>query len=352
MNISTPQISTIKIILHFILVILIVYFIWTSGGMDSPFSFLFFFPLVTSTFYLNKNITRNIAIFITLAMVIMISIGHMNTMDDTPLIGHIIQTIFMAIISYYIYRIVVLAIQHKVEKEEASKRLGEMEQVDRLKQDFLSVAQHQLRTPLSGVKWVLESMKSDTTLSSDTISLLDAGLIRVKDSIAIINNMLKTVEDNSGLLTLEKEPTDIVGILQALIAELNFIALKKNSKVIFTSPQSLIIFADRDKLKAAINNIIDNALKYSPNSVVNVSIEENEKDVSVTVKDNGIGISKNDLPYVFERLHRGKNAVMIEPDESGVGLYTSKRIIDLHGGSISVVSDLGKGTTVKVALPK
>lgn len=320
--------------------------------MNSPFVFLLFFPLVTSTFYLNKNITRNIAIFIIIAMAFMIFVGHIDIMDETLLIRHITQTFFMAIISYYIYRIVVLAIQHKNEKEEASKRLGEIEQVDRLKHDFLSVAQHQLRTPLSGVKWALESVKSDTTLSDDTVSLIDAGLTRVKDSISIINNMLKTVEDNSGLLTLVKEPTDVVGILQALIAELNFIALKKNSKVIFNSPQSLIIFADRDKLKAALNNVIDNALKYSPNSVVNVSIEENEKDISIIVKDNGIGISEDDLPYVFERLHRGKNAVMIEPDESGVGLHTSKRIIELHGGSISVTSDLGKGTTVKVVLPK
>ncbi len=264
---------------------------------------------------------------VTLALALMIFLYPWETITGSLIVKHIVQTFLMGIISYLTYFMVIETLRQKYEKEQASKRLVEIVQIDRIKNDFLSVAQHQLRTPLSGVKWVLETVKADTTLNTDTISLIDAGLGSVKNSLAIINNMLKTAEDNSGNLTLTRDQVDIVGSVQSLIAELNFIALKKNVKVILISPQSIIITADRDKLKAALNNIIDNALKYSPNTVVNITIEEKAKNVSITVKDNGIGISPDDLPYVFERLHRGKNAVMLEQDESGVGLYISKRII-------------------------
>ncbi len=329
-----------------------VYFISITGGINSSFIFVLFFPLISSAIYLNKNTTRNIGIFITVSTFLMILVHNKETITYAFIMKDITQTILVATLAYYMYRVVIETLEQKYEKEQASKRLVEIVQIDRLKNDFLSVAQHQLRTPLSGVKWALETVESDKTLNPESLSLINAGLERVRDSITIINNMLKTAEDNSGNLTLTLEHTDVVGIVQSLIAELNFIALKKNIKVIFLSPQSLIIPADRDKFKAALNNIIDNAFKYSPNSTVNINIEDKAENILITIKDNGIGISKDDLPYIFDRLHRGKNAVMLEPDESGVGLYTSKRIIELHGGKISVDSELNKGTTVTVSLPK
>lgn len=262
--------------------------------------------------------------------------------------------------SYYVIALSVLviifflyALYEKKQKEETAKKLGKMVQLDRLKNDFLSVAQHQLRTPLSGVKWALEMLKSETSLPSDSISLIDAGLERIKDAIGIINGMLKTIEAEGGTLILNPESVDIVGMTQSIIAELNFITIKKKIKMNFISPQtSILINADRNKIKAAMINIIDNAIKYSPNGNVDVNIADSQSSVTIITKDTGIGILPEDLPYIFDRLHRGKNAVMVEPDESGVGLYTSKKMIELHGGSIAIASELNKGTTVTVVLPK
>ena len=111
--------------------------------------------------------------------------------------------------------------------------------------------------------------------------------------------------------------------------------------------------ADLKRLKPAIANIVDNAFKYSPSGKVEISLSENEKGQAILeVKDNGIGISREDAEFVFNRLYRGKNAVALEPDQSGVGLYVAKHIIELHGGTISIDSALGKGTTVTVRLPK
>lgn len=262
---------------------------------------------------------------------------------------------FTAVIVLLVVVVVYLAVQlilQRRAKEETARRLGQMMQIDRLKNDFLSVAQHQLRTPLSGVKWALEMLRVEPSIPSDAISLIDAGLERVKDSIGIINQMLKTVELQEGSLMLNPEKVDVVGIVRSIIAELNFITLKKGVKLTYVCPDSLVLQMDRSKIKAALINIIDNSIKYSPKGVISINLEETPTDAILTVKDNGIGISPEDMPYVFDRLHRGKNAVSLEPDESGVGLYTSKKMIELHGGTISILSEINKGTTVIVKLPK
>lgn len=244
------------------------------------------------------------------------------------------------------------AVRERHEREKAAKRIGEILQLDRMKNDFLSVAQHQLRTPLSGVKWALEMLKADPSIPLESMSLIEAGLERVRDSIGIINQMLQTVELQDGSPMLKPEDVDVVGMVRAILAELNFITLKKGVKIIFLCPDSLVINADRSKIKAAIINIIDNAIKYSPKGNVTVTIDETPTTAMLTVKDTGIGISPEDIPYAFDRLHRGKNALNLEPDESGVGLYTSKKMIELHSGTIAISSELGKGTTVTVVLPK
>jgi|SRR3989344_1546621 len=333
-------------------VIFFIYFIFITGAVDSSFIFTLLFPVITSAVYLEKKTVRNLGIVITLSFAVMILIIPVASITSAVLTKHFIQIILLGIISYLFYIVVIETLRQKSLKEETSERLSQLVKLDQLKRDFLSVAQHQLRTPLSGVKWALEMLKTETSISDDSMSLIDVGLDRVKDSIGIINKMLKTIEDEGGSLSLKPEDVDIVGIVQSVIAELNFIVLKKGIKISLVAPQSLLLHADRDKIKASIINIIDNAIKYSPKGRVDVNIVDNETSVTIITKDTGIGINPADLPYIFDRLHRGKNAVMVEPDESGVGLYTAKKIIELHGGTISIASELNKGTIVTIVLPK
>ena len=109
---------------------------------------------------------------------------------------------------------------------------------------------------------------------------------------------------------------------------------------------------DQKLLHSALTNVLDNAMRYSPNGKVNVDINSNNKNVEIVIKDTGIGISQEDLPFVFERFHRGKEAISIDPNESGVGLYVTKKIIELHNGGIYISSKKGDGTTIKILLPK
>jgi signal transduction histidine kinase len=236
-------------------------------------------------------------------------------------------------------------------EKEATERINEMIRMDRLKSDFLSIAQHQLRTPLSGVKWALEMLQTEPSLSLDSQKLVEQSLGRVEDALTIVNQMLITAEGQEKP-SLQIETIDLVGMVQGILAELNFLTVKKDVKVSFIRPEVLAIPADRGKMKAALMNIIDNAIKYSPKGKVDVSIVETPQSAQLIVKDTGIGIPDEDLPFIFERMHRSKNAVMMEPDESGVGLSISRKIISLHGGTVTINSEAGKGTTVTVNMPK
>ncbi len=339
------------VISRYFYAVFFVYIIFLTGGVNSSLIFLLFFPTVYTSLYLDKTTSRNISFVV---WVLFTCLAFFLPKDNltVDLIKHLIQSILVGLLLYLIHRLVTEATHHKTETVESNKRLSELVQVDRIKSDFLSVAQHQLRTPLSGVKWALEMLRADPAMPSDSISLIDAGLERVKDSLGIINVMLRTIEAEGGTLILKPEPVDIVGIIQTIIAELNFVVVKKGIKLSFISPQGLLLNADRDKIKAALINIIDNALKYSPKGRVIITLVDSQASATIMVEDNGIGIATDDLPYIFDRLHRGKNAVQVEPDESGVGLYTAKKVIELHGGTVSLESVLNKGTKVTVVLPK
>jgi signal transduction histidine kinase len=104
-------------------------------------------------------------------------------------------------------------------------------------------------------------------------------------------------------------------------------------------------------LDIALTNLFDNAFRYSPNGTVSVLVSKEDTMIKLVIKDSGIGISEEDMPKLFEKFFRGKNAKELDPDESGIGLFTTKRIIEMHKGDIKMESELAKGTTVTVTFP-
>ena len=333
-------------------VLFFLFYVAFSGAVDSSFIFLLMFPILATVIYLDEKTTKRVSLFLFVFFAAMIFIYDFQSITPALITKHLIQTIIFGSMLYLMYRIVLETLHQKYQKEKISHRLTEMVQLDKLKSDFLSVAQHRLRTPLTGVKWALETLRSDKTLSENVTQIVDDSLKRVGDSIDIVNDMLKTVEKaKEGRLNLVYENFDVAKMVNSIIQELEFIALKKKIIVKSSVPEMVTIEGDKEKIRAAFTNIIDNAYKYSPNGKVEISLKQVEHSLEFMVSDSGIGIDPSDLPYIFDRLHRGKNAVKLEPDESGVGLYTSKKVIELHGGTISVSSNLGAGTTVVAELP-
>jgi|GEM_PF-1230339 len=337
---------------RYLFVVLFVFIIVATGGVNSSLIFLLIFPFIVSLVYLDLASTRNIGIFVTVLFSLIIFTHNPEEIDQALIVKHVLQTLIVAGIAYYIYRIVVGTLHVQYEKQETDRRLAELIHLDHLKADFLSVAQHRLRTPLSGIRWSLETLAGDNQVSPANRPIIDDSLQRTKDAINIVNEMLKAAEDAPGsFVNVYPVRFDLVELVRSIVKELNYLAVRNKNFVRLDLPARLDIEADTKKIYAALSNIIDNAIRYTKKGQVTISLKLEDQSASLRVIDTGMGVTIDDLPYVFNRLHRGKNAVLVEPDESGVGLYVSKKIIEMHGGQISLNSKLNEGTQVVINLP-
>ena len=325
--------------------------LYTVGGVESSFVFILIFPLIVSAADLDAKSTKIVGIVITSAYALLIFADPIYYQDLGFVIAHILRVILLGIISFHFYRIVKEILRQKYEKEETSRKFVELSELNRIKNDFLTVAEHQLRTPLTAVKWALSNLLEEKKFSEgDKVPFREISA-KIDNSLTIVNEMLQTAETGAGGgLKLERQKIDLGVLITSIISELQFLIKKKSVQVRFHEPSGLVIDGDRKLLRIALANIIDNAARYSPNGTVNIVAIRAEDKILITIKDDGIGIASDDLPYVFERFYRGKNAITLDPNESGVGLYISKKIIELHNGEIKLSSAVGQGTTMSLEL--
>jgi signal transduction histidine kinase len=179
---------------------------------------------------------------------------------------------------------------------------------------------------------------------------------KAREAVVTVSDMLKTADYNIESFSLNLENVNIQEFFKKIFDSLEHLIHLKHVKISTSIPPTLEIVADNKLLRAAVVNVLDNAIRYSPNGTVTVTAARSAtaaapSSVVITVVDSGIGISKEDTPYIFERFYRGKNAIAVDPNESGVGLYATKKIIERHGGTISFDSKEGAGTTVTINLP-
>lgn len=233
--------------------------------------------------------------------------------------------------------------------KEQNERLKEL---DRMKSEFLSTAAHELRTPLTsilGFSEILVKKKLDEKKQTRFLEIINK---EAGDLADIINNLLDVSSIESGRgFKITKVPTDIRGIILENIDLFKHQIDKHTFKV--NLPDDLVkIEADKDKINQVIENLISNAVKFSPEGgEIRVSVEETNDGVKIIVTDKGMGISKKDLPHVFERFYRGENASSEAIGGTGLGLAIAKYIIESHKGKIWAESKPGKGSTFSFTLP-
>ena len=325
--------------------------LYATGGVESAFTFILIFPLLVSAVDLDERATRQVGLIITVALALLIFADPIYWHDGAIIVKHVIRVFLYALIAFYLYRIVKETLRHKFEKEETKRKFSELIELDKVKSDFLTVAQHQLRTPLSGLRWGLENLLADTSIRPESRMILEGSRKKAENAMDIVNEMLRTVEMNTASFSPKKKSVELGALLSTVLEELKYLASRKGVTVSLSRGASLSIQADPKLLSAALLNILDNAIRFSPNGKVAVTLQSEDERAEISIADNGIGIHPDDLPYLFDRFYRGKNAILLEPNESGVGLYIAKQIIEKHRGTISVDSILGKGTTVRVSLP-
>ncbi|MEI7578519.1 MAG: ATP-binding protein [bacterium] len=223
-------------------------------------------------------------------------------------------------------------------------------EVDRMKSEFVSVASHQLRTPLTGIRWYLELLK-DSGLGK-----FSAEQREFFNNIEESNNrMIKLVEDLLNVSRIEvgrkfsisKVITDFIPLVQETIKDQKIIADQKKIQIIVDEsfPKFLRLHIDPEKIAQVLKNLVSNAIKYSPNGTkIEISYHLKGKEHIFSVKDQGLGIPKKSYSDMFKKFFRADNAVKTQTEGTGLGLYISKAIIEGHGGKIWFESKLNKGT--------
>lgn len=224
------------------------------------------------------------------------------------------------------------------------------------KSAFITVAAHQLRTPLNAALWTMEMISKEKGLSKETSQFVENGLKAAKKLSKIVNDLLDVAKIEEGKFGYQFAEIDIVQFLEDILGEVSAMASEYGVKVYFKKPgdSSIMITADRERLTLAFNNAIDNAIKYNvKNGSVTLKIIRlpDKPFIEVSISDTGIGIAKEDLEKLFTKFFRGENVVKIQTEGSGLGLYIAKNIVKRHGGDVWIESELNRGTTLFFTLP-
>lgn len=209
---------------------------------------------------------------------------------------------------------------------------------------------HELRTPLATLQSHMEAMIDGIwEADADRLKSCHEEIVRINKMVGDLENLTKYESEN---VALNKELFDIAELSKRLIQNFETDYLNKGIEIEFIGTEEKVS-ADKDKLSQVILNLLSNALKYTPaGGRVSVSVKGSKELTQITVKDNGHGISEEDLPYIFERFYRADKSRNRMTGGRGIGLTISKAIIEAHGGTIEVKSKLGQGTEFIVALPK
>jgi signal transduction histidine kinase len=223
------------------------------------------------------------------------------------------------------------------------------------KDEFINLASHQLRTPATGVKQYVSMLLEGYagTVTSSQREFLELANESNERQLKIIEDLLKVAQADSGHMHLDTTSTDLVPLIESVIEEQSLRFEERQQHVSFNHKEpSLNVLIDWDKIRMVLENLIDNASKYThAGKSITVTLVRSKDDVQIAFKDEGVGIAEKQVSQLFQKFSRLSNDVSVLVGGSGLGLYLSKKIIDLHHGSITVTSVPGKGSTFTVIIP-
>lgn len=226
----------------------------------------------------------------------------------------------------------------------------------RSKSEFVTIASHQFRTPVTEITWALESLAGATELTEGNKTIVQMALASSHGLVRRIEDLLSIAKMEDGQFGYAFEQANIVDFISKVLNDVLPSAQKTGVKLYFDRPPNELppVMIDPKQLSLALVNLLENAIRYNVQNgevIVKVEAVTGKPFVAVSVKDTGIGIPPEDTAKLFNKFYRAENAMKLQTEGSGLGLYIVKGIIKSHGGDIWVESELNRGTTFTFTLP-
>jgi signal transduction histidine kinase len=228
---------------------------------------------------------------------------------------------------------------------------NQLEITEKVRKEFISNVSHDLRTPLTTIKGFLQAMMDGLIKPDEFDKYHKIIMDEVQRLYRLTNDILELAKLQSGNIKLIKENVNIKCMFLKIINSFELMAAEKNLKMSIICDEKLCIYADIDRLSQIFTNLVGNSVKYTNiNGSIRVSAQKEDELVKFTVIDNGIGISKEDINYIFDKFYRAHGSGH-EKNSSGIGLNIVKTLVELHGGKINAESIKGQGTKISIWLP-
>ncbi len=241
-------------------------------------------------------------------------------------------------------------------KHSEAQRVEQLMEINRSKDEFIALASHQLRTPATAVKqyigMILEGFAGD--INPEQKKFLQSAYDSNERQIQVVNDILRVAKLDLKKIVLKRQPTDVPNLVESILRDLASHFAGRSQTVHYDKPnEALYASIDSEYVRMAIGNLIDNASKYTPEGkAIRVKIGRSGNDtIRVEIIDEGVGIAKEDVDRLFKKFSRIENPLSVKVGGTGLGLYWSKEIIEIHGGRIEVTSQPNKGSTFAVFLP-
>jgi signal transduction histidine kinase len=250
----------------------------------------------------------------------------------------------------------------KILTSQLSKLTGKMQKIQeenqRVEEErtrLFAEISHELRTPLTAIQGFVEAIQDgivqDKDLQDKYLEIIYTQTIHIN---RLVDDILQLSRLESGSISLEKLPLDLVALVQGVVISMEAMAQAKNISIVVEKEiEEAKIIGDIDRIEQVIRNLLQNAINATENGEIKVRVEILQREVILIIKDNGMGISSEDLPHIWDRFYRSKNQrgnVKLQQG-SGLGLVIVKQLVQLHRGKIDVESQLGKGTIFYVRFP-
>lgn len=249
---------------------------------------------------------------------------------------------------------------HMERKDELGELAGSImrlsSDLERLKNDrneFLASISHELRTPLTYIKGYADIISKQDITDEERKEYLDIIREETEHLTVLVKNLFDLAKMDENKFVINRKSVSLRQLIQTIEERIAPVMEEKNITLSTSCPVNIIGNIDPDRIQQVLLNILDNARKHTPDGKsISLEVTQNDREITITISDEGEGIPKEELPYLFERLYRVEKSRSRKSGGTGLGLAIAKEIIESHDGSIEIESELGKGTRVIIHLPR